>query len=524
MKTDRLTLASLCYLYVPIGLFLIFWIKPFLALPLTVLLAVGIRYFVRQPVCNASRGSAFSRTEWLILATGALFWAWVSGIGAFVPQYGDYDKHNLVFHDLITHPWPVVYQNDRFNDPFLCYYLAYYLPTAAVVRLFHLSFETAEWVSFLWGWLGVWLALGWAARLSKNYRVWIAVGLPFLSGVEVLLRLFWSLYIDFHWQLPAWLRAVFQNRIPGYTRYETPRLAFSNQNFAQSIDPAPLIMQLQAVPQHALGGWIAMGLLVFWQRRKASPVALAFVVVATLLWSPFVTIGLGLWLLFTEKKLHRLTSESQPVFLAGSLLLMGLLGSFYHAHFPILYRGFIFEAFEKPADPVLYIVYWGFQLWVGALLFRWYNRQTGGMHTGERMILTAAVSMQVLSLVYMGRWNDFQNRTMIPAQFLYYLVLANGFVHWLLSPKRTVSGWFLAAWVVIGLYVPCRVLAYKLWSIHVPQPITRSMEKATTNFGETDMSRMRPHETIDAGTDYAAQYVGRRDSFFYRYLLRKAID
>jgi hypothetical protein len=282
MKTDRLTLASLGFLYVPVFLFLQFWIIPIIAIPLSVLIAFGIRQFVRQSASADELSNPFSRNEWLILASGALFWTWISGIGAFVPQYGDYDKHNLVFHDLITRPWPTEYVNARFDNPFLCYYLAYYLPTAVAAKLFNLSFQSAEWVSFTWGWLGVLLAFCWAARLSKKFRVWIAVGLPFLSGVEIAIRLFWSLYVDFKWNVPTWFAAVFSNRIPGYTRYETPRFAFSNHNWAQSIDPAPLVMQLQAVPQHTLGGWIAIGLIAYWQRRKSTPVALAFVVAAHL--------------------------------------------------------------------------------------------------------------------------------------------------------------------------------------------------------------------------------------------------
>lgn len=520
MKTNRLTLLSLGYLYVPVCLFLFFWIQPLLAVPLMVLIAFGIWQFVRQTPEKPDDIPLFSRKEWLLLAMGALFWTWVSGMGAFVPQYGDYDKHNLVFHDLLTRPWPVVYQNSRLGNPFLCYYIAYYLPTAALGRLFQLSFQSVEWISFFWGWLGVLLAFCWVARFSRKNRVWIAVALPFLSGVEVAVRLVWSLFVDFQWHVSSWLEAVFSHRVPGYTPYETPRLVFSNQKFYQSIDPSPLVMQLQAVPQHALGGWIAIGLVLYGQNRKTAPVALAFVIAATLLWSPFVSIGLTLWLLFTERAVFRLSGWQQPVFLFICVLLTGLMGSFYQAHHPIPYAGVILEAFNQPADVVLYLLFWGLQIWVGVALFRWYQRPNVENRVWDRRLLAAAVSIQLLSLIYMGRWNDFQNRTIIPAQFVYYLAMANGFVHWLHSPKRSVAGWALAVWMVVGLYVPVRVVAYKLWSIRFPQPIERSIANATTNFGEADLSQMQPHEAIDADTDYAIQYVGKRDSFFYRYLLR----
>lgn len=521
MKPDRLTLASLCYLYVPVCLFLLGWIIPVIAVPVSILIGFGVWQFVRQNGSAAVLNGNFSRNEWLILGVGALFWTWVSGIGAFVPQYGDYDKHNLLFHDLITQPWPVNYPNPRFDNPFLCYYLAYYLPTAALAKLFNLSFQSAEWISFFWGGLGVLLAFCWAARLSGKFRVWIAVCLPFLSGLEVAIRLAWSLFTDFHWNVTRWLTAVFTNQIPGYTRYETPRLAFSNHNWTQSIDPAPLVVQLQAVPQHTLGGWIAVGILVYWQRQKTAPVALAFVGAATLLWSPFVSIGLGLWLLITQRNLFSISAWLQPVFLVCCLVLTALMGVFYQTHYPIPYAGFITDAFEKPSDVALYVLFWGVQLWIGVLLFRWYNGQTNQNSGWGKAVFSAAVTIQLLSLIYMGRWNDFQNRTMIPGQFVYYLALANGFVHWITSSKRPLAGWVFAAWLLVGLYVPLRVVAYKLWSIHIPQPIERSIANATTNFDESDMSRMRPHMAIDADADYAVQYLGNRDSFFYRYLLRK---
>ncbi|GAB3900655.1 hypothetical protein GCM10028803_23910 [Larkinella knui] len=521
MKTDRLTLASLGYLYVPVCLFLYGWIIPGIAIPLSLLIGIGVWQFGRQADPSTRSHLPFSRQEWLILMAGALFWTWVSGMGAFVPQYGDYDKHNLVFYDLITRPWPVVYRNPRFDDPFLCYYLAYYLPTAALAKLAHLSFPSAEWVSFFWGLLGVLLAFCWAARLSVRYRVWIAIGLPLLSGVEVAIRLFWSLYTDFQWHVIPWLSAVSNNRIPGYTRYEPPRIVFSNHNWAQSMDPSPLVMQLQAVPQHALGGWIAIGLVCYWQRRKTTPVALAFVVAGTLLWSPFVSIGLGLWLLFTQRNLFSFSAWLHPVFLTCCLAITGLMGSFYQAHYPIPDAGLITEAFVTPADGILYLLFWGFQLWVGFVVFRWSNRPTNGNKDWEKMAFLAAVTIQLISLVYMGRWNDFQNRSLIPAQFIYYLAMANGLANWLAAPKLSVAGWLFAGWILLGLYVPLRVVGYKLRSIPIPQPIERSMANAATNFGESDMSRMRPHEAIDADADYARQYVGKRESFFYRYFIRK---
>jgi hypothetical protein len=284
LSSDTLSVYSLAYLLIPIFIFVLGWLRLALAIPLVLILIWAFVQVISQKIFPVLLPQ-INNIQWLGLAITALFWAVLCGVGGFVFQKGDYDKHNLLFYDLITKPWPVVYQHEAYNQPILCYYLAYYLPTAALVKVFSLPITWADRVSFVWGYLGILLSFAWIWRLLDKRIRWMITLFLLLSGWHFPLNKLSASWVHFFNNLPYQFTGSFM---------------FSNNELAHRQELSSFLSYFQWVPQHALGGWIATCL--FWANRKQSSSAIWWLVGACLLlWSPFVAIGWGLLVFLTNQ-------------------------------------------------------------------------------------------------------------------------------------------------------------------------------------------------------------------------------
>lgn len=131
--------TTFLYLALPLAVFIIGWLSYIWAALFTLLLGIGL-YWVCKYV-NVNKDWTVSRREILTLAIIAFFWCFFAGIGYFYYQSFDYHFRNAVFRDLINYEWPVMY--DKANTP-LVYYMAFWLPAAAIAKLFSVFGMTAE--------------------------------------------------------------------------------------------------------------------------------------------------------------------------------------------------------------------------------------------------------------------------------------------------------------------------------------------------------------------------------------------
>ena len=146
---------SLLYLALPHALFLIGWLRWWIAASLTLLLAAA---WLRRPA-----GSRTVTLGGVLFAAGAAFAVLIqSGVGGFGPQDMDWHKHNAVLMDLIRSPWPVVYEADG-DRMALVYYVAYYLPAAVAGKL--AGWRAANLALLAWTWIGLTGVLLWFQAL-----------------------------------------------------------------------------------------------------------------------------------------------------------------------------------------------------------------------------------------------------------------------------------------------------------------------------------------------------------------------
>ena len=276
MKT---ALAVLLYLTFPLLLFWWGWFSPWVALVSTVALVGLMSPF--YPTIVSFWKEKPTKTSILALfycGIAAFVWTYLAGVGGFRPQHFDYYKHNLVLNNLVRYSWPVQYS----DGTYLCYYLAYYLPAAALAKLAG-GMAAMPYYLFGWTWLGLWLV------------VWL---LYQLGGKRLLL--FFALFSS-----PNGLLLVYEIIQSPLPLGAALRDIWTNDHTIELIQsPGGLMFishidSFSASPQHALPAWLATALFLYsFQKtfvvptKGVSSFLFLSLVATTLYWSPLVAVGL----------------------------------------------------------------------------------------------------------------------------------------------------------------------------------------------------------------------------------------
>jgi len=183
---------SILYLLLPIILFAFGWLKPGYAIIFSLLATYSAIKASQQ-----FKYSSYTISKKNLITISALFliaviWVALSGIGGFGLQSWDFHGRNAIFHDLISHPWPVRY--DYTNQPEmatligeqgrLVYYFAFFLPAAFFGKLF--GWFAANLFLYFWTLLGIMITFFLIFRFFKRISVWIAIAFIFFSGMDFL--------------------------------------------------------------------------------------------------------------------------------------------------------------------------------------------------------------------------------------------------------------------------------------------------------------------------------------------------
>ncbi len=296
------------YIWIPAIIFAFGWLRP---LPCT-LAVCAILVLVARAAMVALRG--MKTVNWrrelpalAVLGLIGLGWVFISGCGGWAFENGDYFKHNGMLGDLIHRSWPVSYpatENPSLVGS-LVYYIAYYLPAALVGKW--LGYRAGSDFMLVWAWLGTLLCLRAFSALgsqAQTFRRHVLSALFFIvaSGADFL-----GTYL---------------------VRGTPPGLGEHIEWWNGMCEYASNMTSLFWVPQHALAGWLATA-VVLSDRRDRRSLTHAFQVVAgTVLWSPFVTVGLLPFLLVRTLRLRE--KPSYAMLIQGALLgVWGVVMSLY---------------------------------------------------------------------------------------------------------------------------------------------------------------------------------------------------
>lgn len=146
-------IVAYLYLYLPIIIFLLTWIRPVFAYPVCgILLFCGISVFGHRRTVAITIDKRKNLLWLFLFSTLMLWWCVMSGQGAVVTQAGDWSKHNALLSDLINLDWPVRYFYEG-KQGTLVYYVGAYLLPALFGKIG--GIKVAEVCLFIWCWIGL---------------------------------------------------------------------------------------------------------------------------------------------------------------------------------------------------------------------------------------------------------------------------------------------------------------------------------------------------------------------------------
>jgi hypothetical protein len=471
VRVPHLAIATLIYLGLPVFIFILGWLRTWIGISAVAILGASFMVLVRK-----TRGTKSRRVEpasWSSIAAItaiAIVWLYLSGTGGLTPQNYDHHKHNSITADLISRPWPVRYVGFGSTEvrP-LVYSIAYYLPASLVGWVLGSSWTNAA--QLVVTFLGIMLSLAWFLVLSRKHpRFWTLLSAAFIlaSGMDIV---------------GYWLTHGFI--IPSYMSLE-----WWTDVFRYNSNTTHLFWG----PQHALPGWLATAVILETLDQPAFTFLVFPLAALTLLWSPFVTIGLVPFvLLAVSRGLRPALSRESMV----SALLLAFLGAAYFLSSAKAFQsGWIWNV-----EPSVRIIDWLVfcVLEFGALVAL--MRLKGLKGDLERNIWLACVlTLTVLPAYKVGRVNDLVMRASIPALFAIWVLCARVFLRKPESPTKR--------WVTI---LACLVLA-----LGIPTPIV----EITRARGEAPAPVPVPLLSV-FGRPFGAQYLGNEDSFFFTRLAKR---
>ncbi|MDO5557052.1 MAG: hypothetical protein Q4G05_02245 [Clostridia bacterium] len=182
----------LLYLFIPIEIFFIGFLRWYYSLVLTVIM---IYVF-----CKISKSIKYKKIEinskikTILIISLILIWVAFSGIGGFSYQNDDYIVRNPVFNDLMSYDWPVHYNFENAPEEItdvvgngevsFSYYFIFWLPAALIGKV--LGYGIAQICLYLWSALGIGLIVYLIKRATSINGILIILGMIMFSGMDVV--------------------------------------------------------------------------------------------------------------------------------------------------------------------------------------------------------------------------------------------------------------------------------------------------------------------------------------------------
>ena len=187
LSMRSVVIQAYVWLALPALIFLAAWVRPSISIPSIVLLILALFKLFRakadSPAFVSDRFAKTLRLDstmlWICLVVG--FLVIYCGIGGlFCQDWSDAVFRNAILYDLTKCNWPVEYAPLADGEPrIMSYYMGYWLPSAAVAKLFGGSIRVAEACLVLYSWWGMMLGICFIFSLIHGRRRWLALAVIF---------------------------------------------------------------------------------------------------------------------------------------------------------------------------------------------------------------------------------------------------------------------------------------------------------------------------------------------------------
>ena len=303
---------SVVFLLLPIIIFFLGFLKPYISLPLSVLVIfICYKSFKKKPEDVKENSNKRAIIYYILVSILILVWLGFSGIGNFSFQNDDWDVRNAVMRDLTNYDWPVHYSLNTVDEQSgqdvatetvgFVYYFCYWLPAAIFGKLFGLT--AGNIFLFIWTFIALMLTVLLINKKINKNSIWAVLVLIFFSGLDILLindKLFSS--------------EIMQNI------FTENHLEYAGANLQYSSNTT----QLYWVFNQSVMTWLIIALII--QIKK--PETIIFISCLTFCYSPFATFGvlpIAIFLiikcLVEENKISKFSSVKQFLLKIGKILI-----------------------------------------------------------------------------------------------------------------------------------------------------------------------------------------------------------
>lgn len=413
---ERLAIGLLA---LPVALFLGFWFRPLLGVP-----AAGLALWSSWRLIRGVSPLPLPPRRALVLtAVVALAWTWTAGLGGLFHQEWDHNFRNALLHDLINHPWPVVWNGPQ-GHVALDYYLAWSLAPALVGKLLGWRAATLAMAGICA--LGVFLVMLILARIVGTWRWWI----PFLVVL-------WSAPDILGWGM----RWVYDG---GFMSHETFVDAWSFPLWFLSNTVNYFCVAHLVVP-----GWIVTLLVV--GRRVDSRVVVALSAFLVPL-APFLALGIAPFVAWSA--LQGGGTVRDRILRAATFDNLVVPAAFLSLCLPLFLwnqglgkeSGWFFEYAPSPTFTT-WIKYSGF--WIIEILLPAVAIRASGYR--DNLLALVVATLVLISLRRAGLSNDLALKVSTPALFVLMLLTVRGLLESGGGPR---SRWLLVGVVALGMASP----------------------------------------------------------------------
>jgi hypothetical protein len=470
---DRVAIA---YLTLPLAIFLAGWLELWAALPLLACLGFGLRHLGAAIPAGPARFPLTPLQLGLAVLAGC-GWTALGGTGHLVFANADWFVRDAVLHDLVVSPWPVGYGLLDGKETILRAPVAYFLPAALAGK-----------------WVGLPVAhlvmAGWTASGATLFLLQVMSLTPARAGAAALVVTVIVLFSGMD---------IVGSLLNGGPHFRSDwNIAKHLEWWAQNYQYSSMTTQLFWVPNHALGGWLAIGLLYRDEGTTPLDLMLPLIVVAVALWSPLTAIGLVpfvAWRMLGRPSRERILALLNPRVWLPALIVGVVVAEYLALDLGGVPKGWSVQSGDTEifAKAQFFLLEAGF---LGAAVFAIRR---------SKQVALALVILALLPFARLGPANDLVMRASIPS----LTVLAIGACLALLEKTAGAALWrkkaMLVGLLAVGAVTPvqefARAAVLPVW------PIDLQSTLVAANCG-----------------GYPAHYIARLDDQPIRRLLREPHD
>lgn len=429
ISVNAIYISIIAYLYIPLLIFLLGWVKLIVALPVIAVTAVGI-FFSMRNIYRSNTGNKYGTLLGILIAfLGFFLFFVVAGHSDLFAQDYDWHKHHAVFNDLMNFEWPVVYE----NNSMLTYYLGSYIVPSFFGKIFH-SALVMRWAIPVWNAIGLTIVYSTVCYLLKLQTIPKKVITFFIillwGGATVLGNL---IYHGVHSDVLAIIPFNYK-----WIDIETIRV-----HFASNYDA------LHDAFQHVITPWLSVCFFMCNKKNYESyiMIALPLLFSATFGFVYFVPILLiyALWNLRRSKFAEWIKS----VFGWGNCLMLPLTAILIMYFYDYLLSekpssmGFKINTFKGIFD--FYLIFVLVEFFAYSLLLFKTNKR-------NPIFYIINVELLIIPFISLGLYNDLLSRGSIPARFILMILCLELFYN---TSMKNWRMWGVSILLSISILTTC---------------------------------------------------------------------